>query len=562
MRGTVSALREIDGTPMIQLAMPIEPGNSGGPVIDPEGRVQGVVTMKSRITDNLGFAVRSEVLASLLANRSPVPMKDWLTIGALDPAEWTPVLGAWWRQRAGRIVVEHAGQGFAGRSLCLNADRPAGRPYTVGVSVRLEDEDGAAGVALASDGDQVHYGFYPTRGRLRFTRFGGPDVTSWEILFDEKTDAYRPGDWNRLEVRRDQRTLSCYVNGRLVFETDDDRLPDGQVGLVKFRETRAEFKHFVLGRDPERAPSLGPRAKAVRRLVAGEIDESAKRKLLDDPEASLEALRDEVKELHRRAEVLDRIATEIHVSTVRQELVTELARPEDDIDLFRAALMVARLDNPEVRIDDYVGDLERMARTLLRRIPKIATESERIDLLNRYLFAESGFHGGHDEYFHRSNSYLNEVIDDREGLPLTLAILYIALGERLGLRLAAIGLPGHVLVEHIPRLGAPQLIDVFNNGQLITEQKAMSIARHMGTNGLELTSPMPKAHVIVRMLRNLREAARRDGDVKSELRYLDTMLAIQPNLRDARFERAQLKLRSGPQKDAQEDLDWLQQHAE
>jgi regulator of sirC expression with transglutaminase-like and TPR domain len=459
-------------------------------------------------------------------------------------------------------VVEREGQGFAGRSLCLHAEKPLARPYTVGASVRLEDEDGAAGVVLASNGEHMHYGFYATRGRLRFTRFGGPEVIAWEILFDEKSDAYRPGDWNRLEVHRTDRKLSCYVNGRMVFEVADDQLPDGAVGLVKFRETRAEFKHFRITRDPESPQLASNRAKAVRRLVAATIDDKAKKMMLDDPQASLEVLRDEITNLQRRAEELDRVATEIHVSAVRDQLVKHLSQSEEQIDLFRAALMVARLDNPELHIEDYVVDLDRMARALVRRTPDIATESERIDILNRYLFAESGFHGGRDEYFHRSNSYLNEVIDDREGLPLTLGILYMALGEKLGLRMAAIGLPGHFLVEHIPRRGEPQLIDVFASGQVITEQKAMSIARHFGSNGLELIAPLPKAHVIQRMLRNLREAARREGDLKAELRYLDTMLAIEPNLRDARYERAQLRLRSGPKQDAQEDLDWLQQHGD
>jgi regulator of sirC expression with transglutaminase-like and TPR domain/S1-C subfamily serine protease len=531
--GIVSAIREIDGTPMIQLAMPIEPGNSGGPVVDHEGRVLGIVTMKSRITENLGFAVRSEALAELMSHRAPVPMKDWLTIGALDPNEWTPLFGALWRQRAGRIVVEREGAGFAGRSLCLHADRPSSRPYTVGASVRLADEDGAAGVVVASDGEQIHYGFYPTRGRLRFTRFGGAEVTTWEILFDDKSDAYRPGEWNRLEVQRTDRKLACFVNGRLVFETTDDKLPDGAVGLVKFRETRAEFKHFRLGRDPEE-----------RSLTLGKEEE----------------LRDEIARLRKRAEELERTAGEIHLAAAREELVAELAKPDEEIDLFRAALMVARLDNAELRIDDYVADLERMSRVLVTRTPEIASESERIDMLNRYLFAESGFHGGRDQYFHRSNSYLNEVIDDREGLPLTLAILYIALGEKLGLRLVPIGLPGHFLVEHIPRRGEPQLIDVFAGGQVVTEQKAMSIARHFGSNGLELVAPLPKKHVIQRMLRNLREAARIEGDLRGELSYLDTMIAIDPMLRDARFERAQLRLRSGPQQDAKEDLDWLREH--
>jgi S1-C subfamily serine protease len=116
--GRVSALREMNGIEMIQLALPVEPGNSGGPLLDLEGRVHGIVSMKSLVTPNLGFAVSVARLRSLLDRPNPVSMDRWLTIGAIDPAQWTPIGGARWRQRAGRISVGGAGNGFGGRSLC------------------------------------------------------------------------------------------------------------------------------------------------------------------------------------------------------------------------------------------------------------------------------------------------------------------------------------------------------------------------------------------------------------------------------------------------------------
>lgn len=562
--GVVSALRRIDGTPMIQLAIPIEPGNSGGPVLDMEGRVHGVVTMKSRLTENLGFAVRTSALRALLQNANPIPMADWLTIGALDPAEWTTVFGALWHQRAGRIVVEQPGDSFGGRALCLSTTEPKRRPYTVGVTVRLDQQDGAAGLALAADGGHVHYGFYPSHGRLRFTRFGGPDVMSWEILHDRASDAYRPGEWNRLEVQRTKKDLSCFVNGRLVFSTSENRLPDAKVGLVKFRDTRAQFKHFTLTDRPGADQIPRSRARSVRRLVEREVlDEHAVDRLLEDPEASLFVLKREASRLERRAEDLRRAAEQIHFTSTRDALVKMLARPEQEIDLFDAALMVAQLDNLDLRIEHYRDDLARMATTMRRRLPPIASEQERLDLLNRYLFAENGFHGSRDEYHHRSNSYLNEVMDDREGLPLTLGVLYMSLGERLGLRIVGIGLPGHFLVQHVPRRGSPQLIDVFRGGKPVSNDEAKRIAAHFGSPrpGLELAAPVPKGRIIIRMLRNLQSAARREGDLKAQLRYLDVMLAIEPNLPKARFQRAQLRLRTGPREDAMEDLEWIEEHA-
>src|SRR5207302_10350087 len=97
--GVVSGRREIDGRPMIQVAIPIEPGNSGGPLLDMQGRIHGILTIKSLVTPNLGFAVASNALQPLLKKPNPVPLSAWLTIGQLDPDEWQTVGASQWRQR-------------------------------------------------------------------------------------------------------------------------------------------------------------------------------------------------------------------------------------------------------------------------------------------------------------------------------------------------------------------------------------------------------------------------------------------------------------------------------
>ena len=85
---------------MLQLAMPIEAGNSGGPLVDRDGRVLGIITLKSLQTNNLGFAIFANSLKPLLEKPNPIPMSRWLTIGQLNPRDWTPLFGARWRQRA------------------------------------------------------------------------------------------------------------------------------------------------------------------------------------------------------------------------------------------------------------------------------------------------------------------------------------------------------------------------------------------------------------------------------------------------------------------------------
>ena len=119
--GVVSGRREIDSRSMIQLAIPIESGNSGGPLVDMQGRVAGILTLKSAVTSNLGFAVPINDLKPLIAKPNPVPIERWVKQGAVDPAKWQIVMGANWRTRGGRILVDGEGDGFGGRALCLSA---------------------------------------------------------------------------------------------------------------------------------------------------------------------------------------------------------------------------------------------------------------------------------------------------------------------------------------------------------------------------------------------------------------------------------------------------------
>ncbi|HZY84408.1 MAG TPA: trypsin-like peptidase domain-containing protein, partial [Gemmataceae bacterium] len=315
--GVVSAVREIDGRRLIQLAMPVEPGNSGGPVLDAQGRVVGLVTIKSLEKENVGFAVTVNALKPLLRKPNPVAMAAWLTIGALDREEWEPLFGGNWRQRAGRLQVDGAGRGFGGRALCLSR-RPAPElPYEVEVSVRLDDESGAAGLAFHADGGDKHYGFYPSGGGLRLTRFNGPDVLTWTILENKASPAYRPGDWNTLKVRLEKDRIRCFVNDRPVFESADTAWTTGRVGLAKFRETAAEFRHFRVGRSlPPSAPPAEVVAR-IRKAAEGAGPGAATKpevvgKLVPEGAAALSVLRERARELEQQAAGLKKLAQAVH----------------------------------------------------------------------------------------------------------------------------------------------------------------------------------------------------------------------------------------------------------
>src|SRR5262249_6426488 len=149
------------------------------------------------------------------------------------------------------------------------------------------------------------------------------------------------------------------------------------------------------------------------------------------------------------------------------------------IDLVTAALLVARLDNDEVEVEAYLGHVDRLGRELAERAGPQPSEAAKLAELNRFFFTDYGFHGSRTNYYHRSNSYLNEVLDDREGSPITLSVLYMDLGRRIGLNLRGVGLPGHFVVKHVPARGGPaaeQLIDVFDGGKPLTREDAQKLA--------------------------------------------------------------------------------------
>ena len=252
--------------------------------------------------------------------------------------------------------------------------------------------------------------------------------------------------------------------------------------------------------------------------------------LVSDAPASLTVLRDRATQLEKEAAQLRKLAQAVHQKRTLADLARVLAGKEEDIDLLHAALLIAKLDNEELDIEAYRKEVERMARTVAAALPAKADAAAKLAALDKYLFTDRGFHGSRMDYYTRANSYLNEVIDDREGLPITLSVLYIELSRRLGLNVAGVGLPGHFIVKYLPPKGEGQLIDVYDGGKRLSRDDAAQIVRRIADQPLqpEHLAAVPKKAIIVRMLHNLLNVARGERDGESMLRYLDAIVAIAP----------------------------------
>jgi len=566
--GVVSALREeIEGQPMIQLAIPIEQGNSGGPVVDLEGRVHGLLTLKSIVTENLGYAVAAQSLQPLIDKPNPIPMARWLTIGVLNPKYWQVADDAVrWTQRAGHIRVEGTGSEFGGRSLCLSTREVPQGPFEVAVTVKMNEDDGAAGLVFHADGGDKHYGFYPSSGQLRFSRFDGPNVYAWQVLREARSPHFRPGEWNRIRVRVEGGKFQCFCNDEPEFEIEDGVYSSGKVGLAKFRHTTAEFKAFAFGTElPSDRVDPAIIAQVTQLVDDIAIDRPPGAELIDEVEqtglAGRLALNARAEQLERQAQRLHELSRAVHADEIQAAIATAVKPAAgSDGDLLRAALLLAALDNDELDVDFYVQAVDDLAQEFQAAQPADISAADKLAAFHRFLFEEQGFHGARMSYYTASNSYLNEVLDDREGLPITLSVVYLELARRVGIEAAGIGLPGHFVVQTTVD-GETQLLDVFDRGRAMTAAEAMAQTAARGLDWDEAyLQPQTTEQIIIRMLRNLIGLANGKQDPEAALRYTNVVLALQPDSVEDRLFKAVLCYNTRRATEGLVEVDWILQH--
>lgn len=218
---------------------------------------------------------------------------------------------------------------------------------------------------------------------------------------------------------------------------------------------------------------------------------------------------------------------------------------EERIDLARACLQVAEDAYPGLDVDGYLGEIERFAGRLRARLDPAASTEERVIALNEFLFGDLGFHGNTRDYYDPRNSYLNEVIDRRRGIPLTLSVLYMEIGRRIDLRLEGVSFPGHFLVRMRMR-GGTLVLDPFaggapQSGEELRERLQRVIprategwkdARGVAVSDLPLEQflePATKRQILARLLRNLKGIYREADQPERLLGVLNRMLEVSPD---------------------------------
>src|SRR5881396_777188 len=164
----------------------------------------------------------------------------------------------------------------------------------------------------------------------------------------------------------------------------------------------------------------------------------------------------------------------------RQAFAALLDLPDGAIDLGHASLLIAREEYPDLDVHGYLERLDEMAREIRGRMKGTEGAKSQIAHLNRLLFEEMGFRGNREEYYDPRNSFLNDVLDRRIGIPITLSTVYLEVGRRIGCRLAGVAFPGHFMVRLMGRDAMPDvLIDPFNRGRILTEAECRALLLEM-----------------------------------------------------------------------------------
>jgi len=216
-----------------------------------------------------------------------------------------------------------------------------------------------------------------------------------------------------------------------------------------------------------------------------------------------------------------------------------LSREDGKIELASACLQIAEDAYPGLDVDGYVGEIERFAKRLRARLAPDAAAEDRVIALNEFLFDDLGFSGNVDNYYDPRNSYLNEVLDRRTGIPITLAVLYMEIGRRIGLPLEGVSFPGHFLVR-LPLRGGTLVLDPFSGGVPQSEDELRERLKRViprdaagGVPVAELPldqflEPASNRQILARVLRNLKGVYREKDHPERLLEVLNRMVIVAP----------------------------------
>jgi regulator of sirC expression with transglutaminase-like and TPR domain len=252
--------------------------------------------------------------------------------------------------------------------------------------------------------------------------------------------------------------------------------------------------------------------------------------------------------VHANADVFQAFSTLVHSGI-----------EDERIDLLKAALTFARIEYPQLDPAPYIRQIDGLAQRVTARIDNFGDPVQSIAALNYVLFDEEMFRGNTADYYNPRNSFINDVLDRKLGIPITLALLYMEVGRRAGFPLFGVGMPGHFMLKHYDVDGRSFFIDAFERGSVLTEddcrRKIESIHAGQITLRPEFLMIVTRRQMLTRMLNNLRTIYLSRRDFRRAVQVVDLILAIYPRSPEDVKQRAALRYNLNDYKGALSDFE-------
>jgi regulator of sirC expression with transglutaminase-like and TPR domain len=250
-------------------------------------------------------------------------------------------------------------------------------------------------------------------------------------------------------------------------------------------------------------------------------------------------------------------------STARQQL-HHLLRQEEPFNLAQAALYIALEEYPNLQVDDYLQTLDDMAAAVSEQLPPEPYPLRILQTINRYLFEEQGFRGNERDYYDPRNSFLNDVLDRRTGIPISLSLVYLEIANRIGFPMVGINFPGHFLIRPVQE-DMELFVDPFHQGDLLFLQDCKERLEILYQRPVELQPTffevITPQQFLARMLTNLKHIYLDQGHLQNCLACSERILLVEPTLALERRDRGLLYYQLGRWIEARQDFeDYLGQN--
>ncbi|MDJ0704289.1 MAG: tetratricopeptide repeat protein [Leptolyngbyaceae cyanobacterium MO_188.B28] len=245
-------------------------------------------------------------------------------------------------------------------------------------------------------------------------------------------------------------------------------------------------------------------------------------------------------------------------SLARQRFYQEIQQADATINLAAAALYIAQEAYPDLDPEVYLNALDVMASEASERMPAEPYPLKIIQALNCYLFEDLKFSGNSLDYYNPRNSFLNDVIDNRMGIPITLSLVYLEIAKRLDFPMAGVGMPGHFLIRPLVE-DMTVLVDPFHQGEVMFEEDCQTRLQQIFGGAVQLQpqflEPIQSKQFLVRMLTNLKMLYIKREEIPQALAAIERILLLFPdNARELR-DRGLLYFHTGRLIEARQDLE-------